>query len=588
MRARKYFQWVILFVASMSMWGCATPAPPPPTPAERINSVAAKLAIELAANITPADSTPIRVGMIPLTDKSHQATTLSSTLQERLNSELFLTHRFKFVDKADMDKVLAELKQQGTTPDAYEPATLAAMHKLTAAQGLVTGAITDANSDFNLEIRLVDVSTGTQISVASGSIGKTGIAQRVGDADPVPMGPGRARDARLEPLVAPIALYPDPLLACVLAASTYPDEVKQAGAFINVNPFPTDDQIGGKGWDPSVQALAHYPVALTQMSADLEWTTSLGSAYTAAPDQVLAAVQDMRAQALAQKNLTDSSHQVVVQDGPTIAIQPTTPDVVYVPSYDPVLVYTAYNTSAPLTYSNEGRTRPSYACDWTDRVITTGPPQSGPYVYGSGHWRRDPDWRPNHDRNWRHDDHHGVVPHVAPDHYTMSPRVSLHGSEIADALKKGKPPTRPAPPPPPPAITSISPSRARTGSPDVRITVGGTNFPKNSVVLVNGKPVHTAFTSEKSLSATIPAVELRAVGIISVMVDLGSGKTNSQPFVVEKQVQQPPLHWYVVTDGKKSKLVQATSATEAVKLSGMRDGSAHPASPQEVNQMHHG
>jgi len=87
-----------------------------------------------------------------------------------------------------------------------------------------------------------------------------------------------AADADMEQLVAPIALYPDPLLAVVLPASTYPDQIQAAAQWLSYNPTPDNFQIDQQPWDPSVKALVHYPAVLNYMNNDIDWTRSLGSA----------------------------------------------------------------------------------------------------------------------------------------------------------------------------------------------------------------------------------------------------------------------------------------------------------------------
>ncbi len=146
-------------------------------------------------------------------------------------------------------------------------------------------------------------------------------------------------DTELQQLVAPIALYPDPILADILPASTFPDQIQAANQWLQENPSPPDDAIAAQPWDPSVQALVHYPTVLNYMSSEIQWTQSLGSAVTNEQPDVMAAVQDLRAQAMAQGNLVNTPQQVVVQEGSTIYIQPANPQFIYIPVYDPVAVY---------------------------------------------------------------------------------------------------------------------------------------------------------------------------------------------------------------------------------------------------------
>jgi hypothetical protein len=161
--------------------------------------------------------------------------------------------------------------------------------------------------------------------------------------------------AQVAELVAPIALYPDALLGQVLTASTYPLEIVMAARWSAENPNVKGPALEGamqqQAWDPSVKALAAVPQTLTMMSDKLEWTKALGDAYLAQPDDVAAAVQQLRARADAAGNLKSSNQQQVrrVAAAPPVAgepdvpeyyaIEPVDPDVVYVPIYDPDQVY---------------------------------------------------------------------------------------------------------------------------------------------------------------------------------------------------------------------------------------------------------
>jgi hypothetical protein len=142
---------------------------------------------------------------------------------------------------------------------------------------------------------------------------------------------------QLDALLAPIALYPDPLIAEVLAASTDPIEVVQAARWAREHP----DLAGleTQNWDPSVKAVAHYPTVLAMMDANLDWMMQLGQAFLNQQQDVMSEIQQLRARAWAAGTLrTTPQQQVVVQPG-AIAVLPAEPDVVYVPTYNPQLVY---------------------------------------------------------------------------------------------------------------------------------------------------------------------------------------------------------------------------------------------------------
>ncbi|HTF64678.1 MAG TPA: DUF3300 domain-containing protein [Edaphobacter sp.] len=150
--------------------------------------------------------------------------------------------------------------------------------------------------------------------------------------------------AQLDALVAPIALYPDALVAQVLAASTYPDQVAFADDWLaqngNLQGKQLADAVNQQPWDPSVKALTQFPSVLHDLARNLSWTSGLGEAFTNQQADVMAAVQTMRQQARAAGNLKSSSQITVVQQSPsTIVIQPANPDVVYVPEYNPTLIY---------------------------------------------------------------------------------------------------------------------------------------------------------------------------------------------------------------------------------------------------------
>jgi hypothetical protein len=164
--------------------------------------------------------------------------------------------------------------------------------------------------------------------------------------------PAAAQDApyyspdQLDHLVQRVALYPDPLLAQVLAAATYPDEIQDAARWAdqhrNLSGGELADRIQNDQlpWDPSVQALLPFPNVLDTMASNMGWTTDLGNAFLANQQDVMFAVQRMRQRARDYGYLR-SGPQIVVASGPYITIMPARPDYVVVPYYDPVVVYAA-------------------------------------------------------------------------------------------------------------------------------------------------------------------------------------------------------------------------------------------------------
>jgi Protein of unknown function (DUF3300) len=156
---------------------------------------------------------------------------------------------------------------------------------------------------------------------------------------------GTPRSAsELQALVAPIALYPDALVAQVLAASTFPDQVAIANYWLQQNKSLTGSSlmlaVDKQTWDPSVKALTQFPSVLDNMASNLTWTSSLGEAYHDQSADVMTAVQTLRAQANAKGNLKSTSQITVVEQSPqTIVIQSANPQVVYVPQYNPAVIY---------------------------------------------------------------------------------------------------------------------------------------------------------------------------------------------------------------------------------------------------------
>lgn len=165
---------------------------------------------------------------------------------------------------------------------------------------------------------------------------------------------------QLDDLVAPIALDPDPLLAQVLAASTYPLEIAEAQQWMRDHPnwkgAKLLDEAKKQNWDPSVQGLVAFPEVVAQLSQDIAWTTQLGDAFLAQQSDVMAAVQRLRAQAEQNGRLQSTPQESVTteQQGgqPAIAIEPTDPNVWYVPNYNPMYVWgpPAWGAYPPLAY----------------------------------------------------------------------------------------------------------------------------------------------------------------------------------------------------------------------------------------------
>jgi uncharacterized membrane protein YgcG len=159
-----------------------------------------------------------------------------------------------------------------------------------------------------------------------------------------PTDPAPQSAAELQALVAPIALYPDALVAQILTASTFPDQVAIANYWMQQNKSLTGSAlmqaVNTQSWDASVKALTEFPSVLDNLAKNLTWTSSLGEAYHDQQSEVMTAIQTLRAQAKTAGNLKSSSQVTVVQQSPqVIVIQPANPQVVYVPEYNPAVIY---------------------------------------------------------------------------------------------------------------------------------------------------------------------------------------------------------------------------------------------------------
>ena len=164
--------------------------------------------------------------------------------------------------------------------------------------------------------------------------------------------------------MAPIALYPDSLLAQIFMASTYPLEVVQAARWVKANKNLKGDALTAalekENWDPSVKSLVNFPQVLDMMNEKLDWTQKMGDAFLAQQKDVMDTVQKLRVKAQAEGNLKTTQQQKVVveKETQTIIIEPANPQVVYVPTYNPTVVYGAwaYPAYPPYYYYPPGYT----------------------------------------------------------------------------------------------------------------------------------------------------------------------------------------------------------------------------------------
>jgi hypothetical protein len=214
--------------------------------------------------------------------------------------------------------------------------------------------------------------------------------------------------AQLDQLLGSIALYPDPLIAEILPASTLPTQIVLADRYVSGGGDP--NQIAQQPWDPSVQALARYPSVLKWMDDNLNWTAQVGQAFLNQQPDVMNSIQRLRATASKLGNLQSSPQQQVIADGSDIEIVPADPQMIYVPVYQPDQVY--YDPAYGYPFETFGIGWPfgawmGYDCDWGGRNLI---------FWGNGYSRPANWWRESsrqrdlsHAGVWRPNSHPGAV-----------------------------------------------------------------------------------------------------------------------------------------------------------------------------------
>ena len=202
-----------------------------------------------------------------------------------------------------------------------------------------------------------------------------------------PPQPAALSVAQLDQLVAPIALYPDELVAQVLAAATYPAEVVEADRWLQADAGLKGQTLGGavdaQPWDPSVKGLVQFPALLGMMDRNLAWTSSLGEAYMNGPQAIMDAIQRLRQRAQQAGNLRSTPQQTVTTEGADIAIEPAQPAVVYVPMFDPWAVYGPAIDWYPDWYFYPGLYVDGPGIFWG---VGIGVGFFGGFGWGWGHW----------------------------------------------------------------------------------------------------------------------------------------------------------------------------------------------------------
>jgi hypothetical protein len=205
----------------------------------------------------------------------------------------------------------------------------------------------------------------------------------------------------LDQLMAPVALYPDPLISVILPAATFPSDVESAGAYLSGGGDP--GQADNQPWDQSVRSLAHYPSVAEWMAQNGEWTQAVGAAFVSQPAEVMEAIQRLRELAQADGTLRSTPQQQVIVSGTYVEIEPAQPNVIYVPSYDPAVVFVDqpyYDFDGPfLSYGPpyDAGAWLTFGCNWNGgAILIVGPgywhgeggawrhPEQGPAVVSAG------------------------------------------------------------------------------------------------------------------------------------------------------------------------------------------------------------
>lgn len=289
-------------------------------------------------------------------------------------------------------------------------------------------------------------------------------APYAGGAGPQPAPPNVAPVPRplsaTEQLLGPIALYPDPLLALILPASTAPADISAAAAYLVQ--YGDMTRIDSQPWDPSVRALAHYPAIISWMAENIEWTRAVGSVFLSSPADVMQSIQRLRARALAAGALVSTPQQRVVVQGNTIEILPAESDWVYAPSYDTDVVYSDepyYGFGGPfMNFGPALEAGPwlSYCFDWSGYSVWYG---------GWGLWHSPGGWHHPHFDGGRVPPGAHRWHHKPRDPGSPPPEKVLHG----DLVPLPRPLVGAPRPPPSHASRSAAPGSAvpalRTGAP---------------------------------------------------------------------------------------------------------------------------
>jgi len=419
------------------------------------------------------------------------------------------------------------------------------------------------------------------------------IAQQATDvtAAPPPSAPAPRSAADLETLVAPMALYPDPLVAVMLPAAAYPVEVVQAARFVaNTNNLATLDD---KPWDPNVKAVARFPSVIQKMSDDLGWTAELGQAFVQQPLELMDAIQTLRAQAQSVGTLQTTPEQVVIVTNAVVErtyetqivyvtntvvqIMPANPQVIYVPVYSPAIVYYppptyVYNPMAPVIVFGAGIAAgviiANNHCNWYYGGVYYG--RGGFVVWGGSGYGRYPYYPP--------------PPHYRPPAYYPPPgyRPPPPGYRPPGYPPAGTYPPRPTPYPANgsrPGVPTTLPANSGAGTaqrwqPDqsrLAVNGGASSLPSARTPEARGWSSGAAGAATRPSTGTGGTVTRPATGT--------GAAAATRPAVVSPQ---PPRNLSTPSQPKTSYNLPAQSPN--VTRPAPSQGTARPAPSQPVNR----
>lgn len=274
-----------------------------------------------------------------------------------------------------------------------------------------------------------------------------------------PSGPGGAADSapmssnELNGLVAPIALYPDPLVAQILAGATFPDQVAVADYWLQQNKSLHGETlvqaVDKQSWDAGVKALTQFPSVLHNMARNLGWTSALGEAYHNQSYEVMSAIQRMRAQAKVAGNLKSGPRITVTQPSPQIiALEPANPQIVYVPQYNPAVIYgtpyvtPGYTASGPLLGFGAGVAVGALAgggcCGWGWGSWNTNW-RTGAAVYNHNSFYGNSAWHGTYYNGAYHDGYgyHNAYGHAAANYRGSANREEDWNRNITPPIERG-------------------------------------------------------------------------------------------------------------------------------------------------------